>query len=356
MEGNPYQLLMPYSQRQYHYGATNEGAQIDLSPKEQLLGWVKNNPCLLSNNPEKWNWKIITAYLAGLLTASGSTAVCFQLGKEFGDQYGKIEGIYFAISAFVAVLILAGRATCRTLVNYVEKKSAAPLMRPSNNKSYFIFFVLGTLGAGLQNAWNTVENFPGWVGDTLAVFALGVPFFVNRSSLVQLVEDFGNVSCVYSLRNRIWPKTEHQQKRQRIINRLKEIRSMLPGLDKEVLRKWIQEIQKITNEEERLKAFFMPLREKAPAQDEAGCLQTFEKTIGYLGLIGGAYALIPSYTAGRKAMEGFLPWMSRSFHFSGGWVKTTGGGVLCKLLGINSYIMNAPLPMVASQEVFRKFF
>ncbi|WP_280123709.1 hypothetical protein [Coxiella endosymbiont of Ornithodoros amblus] len=48
-------------------------------------------------------------------------------------------------------------------------------MHPSNDKSYFIF-VLGTLGAGLQNVWNTVENFPGWVGETLASFALEVLF------------------------------------------------------------------------------------------------------------------------------------------------------------------------------------
>ncbi|WP_280123710.1 hypothetical protein [Coxiella endosymbiont of Ornithodoros amblus] len=66
-------------------------------------------------------------YLAGLITASSSTAVCFQLGKEFADESGKIEDIYFFISAFIAILILVGHATCRTLVNCIKKKSAMPL-------------------------------------------------------------------------------------------------------------------------------------------------------------------------------------------------------------------------------------
>lgn len=42
---------------------------------------------------------------------------------------------------------------------------------------------------------------------------------------------------------------------------------MVPDMDKEVLRKRIQVIQKKTNEEERLKTFFVPLSEKSAGSE-----------------------------------------------------------------------------------------
>ncbi|WP_267256888.1 hypothetical protein [Coxiella endosymbiont of Ornithodoros maritimus] len=84
-------------------------------------------------------------------------------------------------------------------------------------------------------------------------------------------------------------------------------------------------------------------------------LRTLEKTVNYLGLMAVPIRLFLICTADRKVMEGFLPGASGQLGFSGGWLKKTGGALLYKLMGINTYIMNTPLPMVTSQEVFRKF-
>src|SRR3989344_935490 len=93
-----------------NYGS-RESSQSNRDYLNDFFAWVGTDHRVLPNGrPLTSNCTQLSYSIGGVFLAALSTAVCGELGREFGVRWGSLWAGYFLFTAFAAVFGLAGPA------------------------------------------------------------------------------------------------------------------------------------------------------------------------------------------------------------------------------------------------------
>ncbi len=328
--------------------------------KEQLLAWVQadwdinpNAKCPETTVKQK-RLMAVFLFFAGM-----SSAICYPLGRETGNNLGKEYGSQSLLSyifGFITLFVVLALALPPGLKKGKELGAPQPKERMDVTRKKtktkitcdLVKWLPALFTAGSVNAANTLSYFEK-MGGFFVLPAFFYPAVVNKPETENIAKVTG-FSKLWNIFKRSCCKNDSEANHQALIlkcdERLERLLQKLSTMDRAALETLNEGIKK--DAKSLLEEFF---KERGP-QDASEtiihtkCNKVLSKGVHFLPMMLTLFVGVAQYTnynGGVETFEGFFQWVG----VSEAGIKNIAFQIAETVYGVGAYIYNSPLSMMA---------